>query len=318
MNPRAVKVNSIDFRAYPAKVAGTSCLVFGWEVEGVDPWVLDALKHGAPMYTNNFIDMTCVLYAVYEQIYNKLRGGALEAVKNKVFKIDCAVQGNEFVVSVVCNHNAVVVKKVVSSVLKNISPGKMYLRYVTNVHKLDERPDKEAFYYCVNSINASIEKAVRIVLLGKVSVTEPKMKEILTAAVKKMHLTPAGGAGTRRAIAYEALASPYSAVNSGGGMGAVLYKKYLEQNLHVIPLMTGGKIYLPKKSAKKVPGLDAKEKIESFVDKFMKLGAQAQHGLLYLAGSECLMSTQTLISESTKQFAKPAFVGYISALLKHL
>lgn len=308
----------ITLNVLPFKPAGASCVVVGWDVPGVDPWVLNALAHGAPMYTNTHVDMSCVLYAVYESVKAKLLGGAYESVKNKIYRVDFAVQGSEFLVIITCNANAAVVKKAISAILKNASPGRMYLKYVNAMRRIDVKPDKAAFYYCVDALNDSLARAIRIVLTGKVSIPAAKTQELLKIVAAKLDIAESNGKGERRTIAQTPLDSPYASVNSGTGLGSVMYKKYLDDHLRHDLVMTGGKIYVPVGQSKKIPELDQRERIEAFVDKFMKFGNDAHAALIYLAARDGLLSTAALVSEGGKVVKRDTLVGYISALLKHL
>lgn len=308
----------VTMNVLPFKAAGATCVVVGWDVPGADPWVLNALAHGAPMYTNTHVDMSCVLYVVYESVKTRLLGGAYESVKNKIYHVGWSVQGSEFVLVVLCNANAAVVKKAISAVMKNASPGHMYLKYVNAMRRIGVKPDKAAFYYCVDAINDSLQRAIRIILTGKISVPANKTQELLKTCVGKLDIAKSSGEGVRRTIAQAPLKSPYAAVNSGGGLGSVMYKKYLDANLHHDLVMTGGKIYVPSGQAKKIPGLTQRERIEAFVDKFMKFGDDAHAALMFLAARDGLLSTSMLVSEGGKPVKRDALVGYISALLKHL
>lgn len=308
--------NNIHLYAYPSKVAGGTCVTVGWDVEGVDPWVLESLRYRTPMYSSTHLDMTCVLYAVYESIRDKLLSGAFEAVKNKIHGIECGAQGSEFTLTIKCNHSANVVKKAVSAVVKNASPGHTYLRYVHAMHAIGQKPDKAAFYYCVDTVNRSVSKSIRAVITGKSKLDTDKLETMATLLAKKFVVAKAAGDGIRRTHAAESVRSPFTSVIAGSSLEAVVYKKYIEASLHSEARLSNGRVYIDARYADKLSSLGDEERMSAFTSKLMKLGDETRRAVMYLASAERCMSTEELARSDDKKFTADDIKRYLVAVAK--
>jgi hypothetical protein len=308
---------NLTISAYPFKGTGAACVVVGWDIEGGDPWVLDSIANGSPLYTNTHVDITAVLYSIFDNVRAKLRSGAYDAVKNKVYSVKCAVQGNEFLISITCNSNAGVIKKAISAVIKNASPAHNYLRYVNLLKSIGVKPDQSAFYHCVKSINDSIERGIRIVLLGKIGISNDKFQPMLNLLAGKFAVVPAPSNGVRRALASSTLPLPYASLNVGNGLNTVAFKKYLDESLKSEVKLTGGKIYIPERVLVKLESLEKHNRVLAYVDKLWKFESNTKQALMFLAGEEALLSTRALVKEGGVALDKQAMVNFIELMAKH-
>lgn len=223
-----VDEKNIHVHFIPCRAVGDVTVLFGFDIGGeADSFVLEALKHRAPMYTNNFIDNTAVLYTLYEQAKMKLMGAAIDNIKNKVTKVDCGVQGSEFLISVNCQANGTVIRKVVGIITKYLPPAKYYNKYVRNIRKLGVKPDKDAFGFSADKINKALSRKVNIIINGKVNFDKPKLAAVAKKGVEKMLINDVEGGKTKRTIAPASVEHKFKSINCGGIEG-VLAKKYLD------------------------------------------------------------------------------------------
>jgi hypothetical protein len=296
-----------------SKVSG-ACVAVGFDVEGCDHWLLQSLSSGAPIHSSNHVDTTTILYTLAEHIQSKLAGSAVDVISNKVSRVNCGTQGSEFLVSVVCAGTGTAVRKVLGLILKHISTHKLYSRYAINIRKLGEKPDKAAFNYFADKIQHSLVKEIRATITGKISLNQEKLQGIAEKAAKKLSLGDIAGAKTKRSPSLEITAHNFAAVSCGSGVGCVLLKKYLDAQLEVTTHLVGGKIYFPEKFATKVKNVSEKNKIEAYVNKFVKLGGAG--AALYVAAMECLLSTNSMASEAQKELKSATLVNSIMNSLK--
>ncbi len=304
--------SNIHIYAYPAKVAGT-CVTVGWEVEGVDPWVLDSLRYGSPLYSTTHLDMTCSLYAVYVGIRDKLLGGALEAVKNKVHGVECGAQGSDFIITVKCNHAHSVVKKALSAVVKNLSTGPAYGRYLHAMNRIGQQGDKQAYQYCAAAIQRSVSKSIRCVVTGKSRFDADSLQLVVTQVAKKYVALEQPLLGARRTHSVSAVRSPYKSVAAGSSLESIVYKKYIESLTHDTVLLVNGRIYMRHDAGKISHG-----GVETFVDRLGKLGDDARRSMMYLAAAENSISIEELIRGDVKKFTLDDVKRYLVAMIRHV
>jgi len=297
----------LTVRTVEYKPAGATAVVVGWDVEAVDVGVLDALRRGHKPGNASHHDMSAVLYTTFENARGRLCGDALESARGRIWSVEYAAQGTEFMIVVLCSGNAGVVKKAISAVLRHASPYGTYIQYVHLCRRLGVSADKSAWQYCANSINASLKQGVRVVLCGKIKVDV----DSLLLLSRKMTITD-GPPGIRRVISTESTAQNSSPVSVGTGIVGIVFKKYVEYSTHRNVKLSNGRVYIPAEIVLKVPKRD--QSVDAFIARIAKLEPLTP-SLLYVAAREGLMSTRTLEIESTRP---PVDLQQLAARLKSI
>jgi hypothetical protein len=148
-------------------------------------------NHNEPEPSDN-IEMTALLFSLYEQIKEKFMNTPLELLKSRVSNVSCNIIDNMFCITWNCLGNGSALRKTCSLAIMSLQPQKLYQKYVKNVGFLSGgSKKKEEFNYCVKKIKEHIEKNIHIVCVGKIKTTKDKLNDILNVIVKKYSKIPA-------------------------------------------------------------------------------------------------------------------------------
>jgi hypothetical protein len=166
--------------------------------KNVSPYYLKSLKNTCIMkleHANNEVISSCVAFALYEHIRDKLSGSGLEVFKNKVSDINCESINGNLSISWHTQGTGTSIRKTCGVAMTCMNPAKLFTKTSENVKFLTGKGcHKEEALYVANELAHGIKKTINISVVGKINTDKDKLEDILDVIVKKLpdvEITPA-------------------------------------------------------------------------------------------------------------------------------
>lgn len=284
----SAKKGRLDLTFIPNVKASSVSVLMGWKLPSVNWFVLDKLKRGQPCGCPDLShgsEITTCAYSVYQYAHSKLMGDAKAQQSSKAAYVGCGFHNDEFFICVKTAGTFSAIRKVVSELMKSLTPEKLYPVYSANIRILNGKPDRSEFNYCANEIRKSMND-ITCLVIGKAKLDKGKVQAICDKGTEKYNDGKAAEPSVKpSSLSKEKGKSSFPTLKSKG-MGAPLVADFIESNSHERAIPTSGMIlvYNEKWSAPK--SLD-KKKIDNWVkQKYGKL-TDLGSSLLFLAVSEC-------------------------------
>jgi hypothetical protein len=173
----------LNFQQNPR--AGSACISVGFNVKGLNWFVLNKLLTGIPCSCPSLSygsEITSVCYSICVAVNIKLQSNPKFSNLNKVFTTaTCNIQNNMFFINVNTQHNFNAIKRVLGvifSVMKQ--PESHYREYSTCLSTLNSKSSREHFNYAVNVVRSGLAK-LYVLIIAKLpsSVDEVKLNTLM-------------------------------------------------------------------------------------------------------------------------------------------
>jgi hypothetical protein len=135
------------------------------------------------LYTG--VESACIAYALLELVKEKMIGSPLEISKTRVSTVRCNALNGKFMVSWNTQGSFSMLRKTVGVFLSCLVPHKLYSKYAENCKLIGCKADRSVFNKLANDMSSAITKGVKITACGKIKITAPKLKDLLSKVVKK-------------------------------------------------------------------------------------------------------------------------------------
>lgn len=303
----SVSKGSVSLYVCPTKQVATACVVFGIKAGKAE---IDSILETGE------IDDSTVFLSMIKFIKQKLKGNTALANKNKITKICCKTIDGELLFSVTCAPAISIVKRIIKTVLKNLSP-KSFSLYSDILREKGLKPDDEAFSASVNTLLSSLE-SVDVVVLGRCGIyDDAKFKEV-SGSLMDVYSVPKikVGKGKKRDETFQVEQLEITKVPLSP-VAASLTKDYIEQKFNTkIMLKDNAVIFYTRKLAK-VKSLGKKETVEAYLKQISRM-KDANEQVLYYAAHRCRMNTTQLIKAAKGKLDSPGLLKEISDALSKL
>ena len=140
--------------------------------------LLDMLKACVPCTTQyTGMQMASLCFSLFMHIREKLILDIKSQQQSGVVSIDCGSQNGEFYIIVRPAAKVSSIKRLLLSLCKHTVPESLYTLYSKNIKMFNDSPSREEFNQCVNDF---YESGANIVIVGKSTLTEEKLGEIIS------------------------------------------------------------------------------------------------------------------------------------------
>jgi len=135
------------------------------------------------LYTG--VERACIAYALFELVKEKMVGSPLEISKTRVSAVRCNALNGKFMVSWNTQGSFSMLRKSTGVFLSCLVPHKLYSKYAENCKLIGCKADRSVFNKLANDMSSAITKSVKIAACGKIKITAPKLKDLLSKVIKK-------------------------------------------------------------------------------------------------------------------------------------
>lgn len=226
---------------------------------------------------NKGAEAAALASALFDNIREKMVGSPLEASKSRVSSMCCNYQNGKFLVCWNTQGSVSTMRRTITYALASLTPAKVFSKYSKNIKMLGGRPSREEFNHCANLMSAGIKKNVHFVVVGKIKLDQPKLKDMLNKVQGKLAgqvVFPAKD--TSSPAATNVPTHAYPTVKSDG-LGAAVVADYIRNRSNGMPvdINCGTVVVYDHSWESKSRALKAPAKIKDFVKKkYEKLGAE--------------------------------------------
>jgi len=233
-------------------------------------------------------EYTALVYAMYDDIRDRLLGTPDAQLKSKVSSITCGFHNGEFIISYVCQSSITAIRKSLGILVSRLAPHKQYPRYQKYIKLLGGKPNRDEFMNCAKRIAS--KRNVSAVVVAKIKTDKEKEDAIVKVVANKLAdvsgidsgVKPASESLPRTSTEFPEIKSP--------GYERFFVLDYLD-SINVSALGTGNTIIVFNKKWSGVK----KDAIDRYVStRFGKLGEKLLHVVLYSACSRGLLRTHAL------------------------
>jgi hypothetical protein len=250
---------------------GGVALSVGWKVPHINYFVLLKLLRGDPCSCTNLAhgsEITALCYTLYLHIHDKLMGDAKIQNFTKVSKVSCGIQNGEFFICVLCAPNFSGVRKVMSTILKNLRPETLHSGYAYHIKVLNSKPSRDEYDHCVNELHSAFKHTMSIII-GKIKLDKEKMS--ILADLEQKYAPYTGDKGSTPDSLKETMHdTSYPTLKAPGGDAIVVsdyLKKYIEEHLSI----HDGKVLVHKDNWNLPSKLADKERMAHWAKQFEKV-----------------------------------------------
>jgi hypothetical protein len=264
-------------------------------------------------------EMAALVYAIFEQIRDKLVGSALELSKSRVSNVSCSAIHNNFVIRWNCQGTGSSLRKTCGLAASCMNPAKLFSKYSENIKFLSGKTgSREHFNYCAKKIAESIKKGVTIAAVGKINLDKDKLGEILKVVgskfpdieVPKEIETPPK---------HEGHVQVHYPLVKASGFAAACVADYIRSNSAGmgVQVVNSGVVVYNQSWETKHKQLREDRRIKDYVlKKYERLGAEFPALFAYFATTQGYADGET-VAKIIKSKPKPAeLVALIKAALK--
>jgi hypothetical protein len=249
-------------------------------------------------------EAAALCYALYETIRDKMIGSPLEVARSKVSSVSCDTIDDHFLITFNTQGSISALRKNIGIILSSLTVHKLFTKYSENIKMLKGKADREEFNYLANTMNDTIKKICKIVVVGKIKTDKSKIKEMLEKVYNKLqHSSNEKGSKPEK---HEEFVCEYPIVDVDG-IAAVVVADYILSKSGGMGVSMNKHITVYNKSWEtKKKSLASGDKIKDYVNqKYVKLGEDFAGLLGYIAITRQLASCCT-VANLIKTSPKPA------------
>jgi hypothetical protein len=265
----------VKFFYVPAKNTNSVCIAIGFPAT-CNYWTIKSLSSGGTPLPGENLDACAVLFSSFEGIKSKLNLNIMAGAKSKVISIEPTAHHDSFVISATCSHQLSSIRKVLSTVFKNISKIP-YASYSRIIRLLGEKPDKEAYNFELDKMHGGL-KNMSVMITGKINID--KVKPIAEKTATLLEIFAVDGKKSKRQTGGTQEIS-LDEIKASNVQNAILIKKYLDASGITSHLVGTSVFHQP------VPmgPIKNKKRIDSFVEKFLALKSEAIPQLIFIGAT---------------------------------
>jgi hypothetical protein len=145
--------------------------------------MLQCHENSENLYTG--VERACMAYALFELVKEKMVGSPLEISKTRVSTIRSNALNGKFMISWNTQGSFSMLRKTVGVFLSCLAPHKLYSKYAENCKLMGCKADRSVFNKLANEMSTAINKGIKIAACGKIKITLPKLKDLLSKVVGK-------------------------------------------------------------------------------------------------------------------------------------
>jgi hypothetical protein len=279
-------------------------IILGFFFKAHQPCI-DALRcNTTPPSVCDGAESACIAWALFELVQEKLVGTPLEISKTRVSAVRCNALNGKTVLSWNTQGSLSMMRKTIGVVLSCLTPHKLYSRYAENCRLIGCKIDRSVFNKLANDMSASITKSVKIAVCGKIKITAPKLKDLLSKVMTKM---------PKQTLVKSTSSTPKHAdcknewpLVKSSGIEAVLVADYISAKSGgmSVRVVDGGVIVYNQTWATKGKALGKAKRIGDYTrQKYEKLKGEFAPILAYMAitrnFAECCTVTKIIKSKTT-------------------
>jgi hypothetical protein len=222
--------SNLNYNLLRSSLVKNSVITIGFNVES-NLSSLNFLDGNGSRYEDihyDKLDFMAVCMSIFGYIRSKIEKNATEEMKSNINIIGCGINNGQFYINAMTN-GAASIKKIIKNVLKFLSPASYYKYYREILKGKNVKPNKEAFYYCVDKINESLKKSVDIVLVCGKKFNDEKFTKIVDSTHEALNIKLLENKGVKRTGKVEGLEAnvEYSTIKVEG-VQLCVFKKYVE------------------------------------------------------------------------------------------
>jgi hypothetical protein len=141
---------------------------------------------GNPSSPMNGTEEAALAFALFETVRDKLGGSGLETLSTKSTNISCNSIGGNLCITWHTQGTLTAVRKSTGLALHCMNPTKLYSKYSENVRFLTGKAgNREEFNFVAKKLSKEI-KNITITVVGKINVTEEKLKDAIKTLESKL------------------------------------------------------------------------------------------------------------------------------------
>jgi hypothetical protein len=132
----------------------------------------------------SYSEYTALIYAMFDDIRDRLIGTPDAQLKSKVASITCGFNNGEFVISYVCQSSITGIRKSLGILISRLSPQKQYPRYQKYIKLLGGIPKRDEFMHCAKRIASKL--TVSAFVVAKINTNKEKELAMLSVIAGKI------------------------------------------------------------------------------------------------------------------------------------
>lgn len=249
-------------------------------------------------------EYTALVYAMYDDIRDRLVGTPDAQMKSKVASITCGFHDGEFVISYVCQSSITAIRKSLGILVSRLAPQKQYPRYQKYIKLLGGKPNRDEFMNCASRIAS--RRSVCAVVVAKINTDKGKEDAMVEVIANKLADVDGIDSGKKPASEATPRGSTTFPELDTSGYDSFFVLDYLD-SINVLALGSGSSVIVFNK---KWSGAK-KDSIDRYVTtRFGKLGDKLLPVILYSACSRGLLRCGSL-HEIARSKMKPSDIARI-------
>jgi hypothetical protein len=228
-------------------------------------------------------EYTALVYAMYDDIRDRLVGTPDNQTKSKVNTVSCGFHNGQFIISYTCQSSITAIRKSVGICMSRMSPQKRFQRYSKYIRLLGGSPRRDEFFNCAKRINSTLNPCVFVV--AKIKTDKTKEENILSVINNKYPDNDNIESGSKPLSESNARGSTEYHEMKSSGYDSMFAIDYLD-SINVPALSTGHSIIIFDKKWSKIKPASIDRYIST---KFSKMKDKLIPAVLYSATSRGLL-----------------------------
>lgn len=184
-----IKEKNITISIGITKKVGDVIVSVSIPFKGISQHCLKKLKSS---YVGEYIlvkgsEEASIAYALFETIRDKLSGSGLELIKTKASEVNCISIDDNLVITWHTMGTKTALIKTIGLTLTTLNPVKLYTKYTDNMKFLcGKSGSREEFNFVAKKLAEGIKKSVYITAIGRINITDEKVKSEMKTLLGKM------------------------------------------------------------------------------------------------------------------------------------
>jgi hypothetical protein len=311
----SAKSGKITLKIEPTKARGvsSSAVVVGIPLK-TNPWVLEAIECAKYPLSTQHLDESVIACVVYQLVKSKLLASTKSAISCGASSVEYGCHGDEFQICVAVPAKISSARKVAGLIISQLKFGNLYSKYAAKCRDMGVKPDRAAFDRAASEGNSGLNSGIQVTITGRIKVSKRDLVDKAVEVIsKKLKISDAKSKGSSRSVeSKEKLDDYYSQLDASSGLEGIGVKGYLDLNLGISTMLSGGKLWVP--ASAKINGLANSDRIKKYAASLGALGDELTGALVHTAATKGLVHSKHL--DTSKTVSESAVASVISKALK--
>ena len=309
-----VTKSGIKFAAQPSKLVHNACVTISF-ASPANQFVLDAVRHGSPLYSTAHLHESVALHAAVCGMHYKLTGRLQDAIKNRVVHVRLAANGDHATVSIVCSPGKSVIRRVVRAALAGLNPARHYSEYTAACRRIGETPDRAFFDHAADAL-ARAAKTPHVFISGRFNMDREFLGIIADTAADVLNPESPSGTKSRPQVQRaQAAALDLPHAKHADSIAAFAARMHVMSALHAHAHVSAGHVYFESTPARVEAACDP-DRADKYGSVIEKIAGKDDGIMAYQAALHAAVSAGALARDADKTLTRAAVVAAVRALGK--